>query len=129
METAKCTNCDDTFSYLPSQTKGKFCSNACQHEYRRNTIFKVKFYNGELTERKSIKKYLSEDRGYSCSVCGLAEWNNKHIVLQLDHIDGNAGNNKPENLRLICPNCHSQTEYFSGSNRGNGRKSRGLPRR
>ena len=47
--------------------------------------------------------------------CGITEWNNKPIVLQLHHIDGNHNNNNLENLQLLCPNCHSQTENYCGN--------------
>lgn len=54
---------------------------------------------------------------YECSSCKIKEWNHKPISLQLDHIDGNNHNHKLKNLRLLCPNCHSQTETFCGKNR------------
>jgi len=54
---------------------------------------------------------------YECSECGIKEWNQKPISLQLDHIDGNNHNHKLKNLRLLCPNCHSQTETFCGKNK------------
>lgn len=47
-----------------------------------------------------------------CEICGITEWNGKPINCQLDHIDGNKYNQSLENLRIICPNCHSQTETF-----------------
>jgi 5-methylcytosine-specific restriction endonuclease McrA len=50
----------------------------------------------------------------------------QEIPLELDHVDGNAGNNQIENLRVLCPNCHAQTPTAKGKNRGNGRKTRGL---
>ena len=46
------------------------------------------------------------------------------ITLHSDHIDGNAANNVPENLRLICPNCHAQTPTYKNKNRGTGRPER-----
>lgn len=60
-----------------------------------------------------FKHYLREKFGNKCSCCGqLPIWNNKPLELQLDHIDGNSDNNFPNNLRLLCPNCHTQTENF-----------------
>lgn len=52
-----------------------------------------------------------------CQVCGLSgEWMQKPLKLQLDHVDGDGKNNDIGNLRLLCPNCHSQTETFCGKN-------------
>ena len=53
----------------------------------------------------------------ACAICGLmSTWNNKPLILQLDHIDGNTQNNIISNLRLLCPNCHSQTHTYAGKN-------------
>lgn len=53
-----------------------------------------------------------------CSICGIDSWNEKPLSLQLDHIDGDRLNNFIENLRLLCPNCHSQTDTYCGKNIG-----------
>ena len=63
-------------------------------------------------QRPALRKYLAMMNGYKCAVCNLSEWRNQELVLIVDHIDGNAGNNKPDNLRLLCPNCNSQTTTF-----------------
>ena len=52
-----------------------------------------------------------------CEVCGISDWNGKEISTQLDHIDGNSHNHLLDNLRMICPNCHSQTETYCGKNK------------
>jgi 5-methylcytosine-specific restriction endonuclease McrA len=103
-----------------------YCSNKCCGEAKFRESLN-KFCLGEVSRRDTLRKILTELRGYNCSCCGISDYNNRPITLQVDHIDGNAGNNMLDNLRLICPNCHSQTETFSGRNKGNGRFSRGLP--
>jgi Zn finger protein HypA/HybF involved in hydrogenase expression len=53
---------------------------------------------------------------YKCVKCGINEWNGEAISLQLDHINGQRKDNRLENLRLLCPNCHSQTPTYCGRN-------------
>jgi len=74
-------------------------------------------YSNEFIKPKFIELYAP---GYKCSECGIDSWNEKPIVLELDHIDGDNRNNLPVNLRLLCPNCHSQTPTFRGRNINNG---------
>lgn len=53
-----------------------------------------------------------------CSICAINEWQGKPLSLHLDHIDGVNTNNLISNLRLLCPNCHSQTSTYCGRNKG-----------
>ncbi|HEY0891075.1 MAG TPA: HNH endonuclease signature motif containing protein [Nocardioides sp.] len=56
---------------------------------------------------------------YRCAECGLADsWQDRPIRLHVDHVDGDYHNNLLENLRFLCPNCHSQTSNFAGLSRG-----------
>ena len=121
-----CLNCGTECIKKPN-TMGKYCSNQCSAESRKKHSI-VSWLNGEkMIRRHLIREWLSEQKGYNCNHCGLSEWQNKPITLWVDHIDGNATNNKPDNFQLICPNCDSQQDTFGGKNYGNGRKSRGLP--
>lgn len=66
---------------------------------------------------KYLKKLLIEfeKRIYKCECCGIDSWQGKLLTLQVDHINGIHHDNRPENLRFICPNCHSLTETFCGA--------------
>jgi DNA-binding CsgD family transcriptional regulator len=52
-----------------------------------------------------------------CERCGIADWRGRPLSLALHHVNGDPHDNRLENLQLLCPNCHSQTENFSGRNR------------
>lgn len=69
--------------------------------------------NSRLKIRLLRAKLLNDE----CYICGLESlWNGKSLTLQLDHINGNNTDNRLENLRLLCPNCHSQTDTFGSKN-------------
>jgi hypothetical protein len=51
-----------------------------------------------------------------CEICGVEDWLGKRLAFELDHIDGNSNNHLLENLRIVCPNCHSQTETYRAKN-------------
>jgi len=65
-----------------------------------------------------VKKRILQDNIllYICDECGIDEWHGKKIILDLDHKNGNNRDNRLENLRFLCPNCHSFTETYKGKN-------------
>jgi len=70
-------------------------------------------------DRNRLKKRLVNECNfpYICSSCGVSDtWNNKPLTLQLEHKNGTNNDNRIENLCFLCPNCHSQTDTFSGRN-------------
>jgi len=73
---------------------------------------------GSSYSRRSLKRRLVDEGllDYRCRVCGIDEWQGQPLILQLDHKNGVGNDNRLENLRLLCPNCHSQTETFAGRN-------------
>jgi 5-methylcytosine-specific restriction endonuclease McrA len=126
----ECVNCGTTIAYKGPSYRHKYCSLSCSATGRKTekaATVATQFAEGQLTARRNIYKLLVERDGDKCSVCGIEHWNSKPIRLWVDHIDGDATNNTPSNFRLICPNCDSQSETFGAKNRGQGRKSKGLP--
>lgn len=75
--------------------------------------------NSTYCSNHALKKRLISELKwvYECSECKLTEWNNKPIALELDHINGANADHRIKNLRLLCPNCHSQTPTFRGKNK------------
>lgn len=119
-----CNYCKQEFKRKYYSTKPpKYCSNRCQHDERKeNSIDRVA--EGQISDSSTLRRVLSDLFGYLCSTCGVTEWQGQPITLHVDHIDGNPDNNKTENLRLLCPNCHSQTPTYKGGNKNNPKKDK-----
>lgn len=79
------------------------------HEY----LVKGKLLSSSIKKRLYAEGLLSN----TCSICRIDKWNDQPLQMQVDHIDGINVNNKLSNLRSLCPNCHSQTDTFSGRNK------------
>ena len=109
----------------------KYCSNKCASryiylEYIKN--WKLGMVNGNRginTKNISghIKRYLIEKFGEKCIICGWNKINpyTGRVPIEIDHINGISEDNNENNLRLVCPNCHSLSENYRNLNRGKGR--------
>ena len=89
----------------------------------RKSLVEKAFKKGSGVCRSALAKYMVKDLGieYKCVRCGLSSWLGKEIHLQLHHKDGDGYNNEISNLELLCPNCHSQTENYTGKNKNTGK--------
>lgn len=102
----------------------------CYYEDLAYTKFETWLETGDLgisvgtTVRYRMREMMLEYYGDTCSLCGIKYWKGKELVLILDHIDGDASNNKKDNLRFVCPNCDSQLPTFKSKNKNSARKSR-----
>jgi Zn finger protein HypA/HybF involved in hydrogenase expression len=97
------------------------CSDCVKKRKPRKIIDYLKVLKGEETTLNYSKlrafvlaKGFKENK---CEECGITEWNGKPLVIQLHHKDGNRKNSKLENLKMACPNCHSQTETWGIQNK------------
>jgi len=142
----KCEICNNEFESIPSKgEKHRFCSKKCygvylktyykkennpaynkkqskltknKRENSRKKYFNEKFSNMKFEELSKLirKRIILKEQQNKCKICGIYNWNNKNLVLQLDHINGNRYDNNRNNLRCICPNCHTQTLTWGRSN-------------
>jgi 5-methylcytosine-specific restriction endonuclease McrA len=69
-------------------------------------------------QRIVLRRYVIKNNliPYKCAICGCTEWQGKTLSLELDHINGINNDNRLENLRFLCPNCHSQTSTYGSRN-------------
>lgn len=108
-----------------AQKLGVYDPNQGAKGKNKKSVVKVptdKILNGDYPQfqtyklkNRLIKEGLLKNE---CSICGISEWNGKLLNCELDHIDGNRTNHRIENLRILCPNCHSQTDTYRSKNRG-----------
>ncbi len=120
----ECLNCG-------KETKGKnkFCSFECSCEYRHKEAYKKylqdseTYCKGNYTPKNFKNEFMNEQEN-KCAICGCSPVHNgKPLVFVLDHIDGDASNNKRDNLRMVCPNCDSQLPTFKSKNKNSTRRN------
>ena len=118
-----CEYCETT------KSNRKFCCVQCQSKQRHIESYKdfiennEKYCKGNYTPKRFKNEFMKEQENH-CAICGcLPEHNGKPLVFVLDHIDGDASNNRRENLRMICPNCDSQLDTFKSKNKNSQRRN------
>lgn len=122
-------NCIYCFNKI-SRRNAKYCGHKCQQAYQTNQKIE-KWLNGEITGYHGkaigtapfVRKYLKNLLGSQCSMCGWDEHHNldNRSLTEIDHIDGDASNTTIDNLRILCPNCHSMTDTYKARNKSSKR--------
>lgn len=107
-------NIDTThFNYNYAHTHNGKCS---AKNLNNDEIFSCEIgHNKDIIKREYIIRKLNGIA--KCEICGIIDWMNKPIVFQIHHIDGNNKNNSINNLQLLCPNCHTQTNNYGNKKR------------
>ena len=114
--------------------RNKYCNQKCQYKYlnrlKINDWLSGK-WNGNVgivyaQLSKTVRNYLFEQSDYKCSQCSFFGNNpiSKKTILIVDHINGDYMDNSQENLRVLCPNCHSVTPTYGALNIGNSKNKR-----
>lgn len=124
-----CKRCDILFDDIHKNDQ-IYCSRKCSIEdrYEKYIIEWLRGVRSGGSDDVSnyVRRFLFYKNKNSCEKCGWSKIHNitGNVPLQINHKDGNYMNNCPDNLELICPNCHSLTENFGSLNKGRGRHKR-----
>mgnify|MGYP001220205096 CR=1 FL=1 len=88
-----------------------------------NPLPEILVKNSDYTKTGHLKNRLLKEgmKESKCEKCGIIEWCEKPLSFHLHHINGDYRDNRLENLQILCPNCHSQTDNFGVKNSGKGR--------
>lgn len=105
----------DTSHFLGSRVGNIYARMAVSYKMEDILVENSTYAGTSGLKRRLIREGFLENK---CYVCGLKdEWNGLPISLQIDHINGRRTDNRIGNLRIICPNCHSQTDSYAGKHK------------
>jgi hypothetical protein len=98
------------------QTRIQKCRESRDQPWVEILVLKQK---GKVTPGDVLRRALQQSgMPYLCKICGQGpSWNGSPLVIQVDHINGFRWDDRRDNLRFLCPNCHTQTPTFCGRNR------------
>lgn len=108
----------ETLKKYPNAYINVKTSQGCTRVINDEVWLKLVLENKIHTKKQTILQVLirTGHKENKCECCGINEWNGKPITLQLHHINGNSRDNRFENLMILCPNCHSQTDNYGSKN-------------
>lgn len=135
--TKTCEHCKTKFK-TKKYKEARYCSVKCSNESRRNPSWKprekradwllkireqanyklITYPFEELSDDLKRKRIILEQNN-TCNKCGISEWQQQAVILEIDHKDGNRSNNIRDNMEGLCPNCHSLTSTWRGRNKMN----------
>ncbi|MFE3152616.1 HNH endonuclease [Streptomyces sp. NPDC059218] len=79
----------------------------------RDSPISSSFFRTRTTRSAGAEEHRRREAGATCGAKRPDTWRGNRLVLEIDHINGDRLDNRPKNLRYLCPSCHSQTETFS----------------
>ena len=133
----KCPSCEKILEFDNHHRVRKFCTPNCKSLFQNKLKIESWLITGKIPEYtggksaclpgRYIRRFLLKEQNGLCAICQSPQIHyNQPLVFIMDHVDGDPTYNERLNLRMICPNCNSQTPTFTGRNKSRGRRSRGF---